>query len=218
MATSCARYGVQTPRKRTWCASTWPSCVGRSKRTPRARGSSSRRSASDTGFAMRSSLDRVGARLGALAVLRRVPAAHADGPDDLLVGEQRNAPLDGNRVWEGQDGLSPAHERVLERLGGALELSRGARLLLGDANAAGLGIVHAFEVDQVACRIDNGHGHHPAVLLRLRDGCRGRLSCDLDADVGAVAIRHVHLRKGSMCTRCYASRGPPRAASTWESA
>ena len=88
-----------------------------------------------------------------------------------------------------------ARHSVLERLGWPAEHRRGDGLVLRDLDAAGLGVVHALEVDQLPRGVGDGDRHLPAVLARfgLRRG--RRLAGLLHVDVLPV-LRNLGVRGG----------------------
>ena len=97
-------------------------------------------------------------------------AGDADGADELAIDEERQASIDGHRAFERKDADAQASlfQRVLERLRRTLVERGRSGLVDGDVRAAVLGRVRLLEVDQRAGRIDDGDGHEPLVLARLR--------------------------------------------------
>src|SRR5262245_44269871 len=105
-------------------------------------------------------------------VLRRQHARHADAADDAAAGEDREAALERRHARHGEEAqaLAAGGDAVLEYLGRAAEVDRGARLAGGDGAARVLRAIELGEGHQVGRRVDHRDADRPAFAQRLRLG------------------------------------------------
>src|SRR5262249_41477977 len=119
-------------------------------------------------------LRHVGTGLGDLAILNRGCAGGTNGPDNLAIRDERNAALQrrGSASRERTHTQAALRHQVLDHLARTPVVKRAARLVLGDRDRAVLGVVELVEHHDMAGAVENGDGHAPVVLHRLR--LRGR--------------------------------------------
>src|ERR1700751_73461 len=107
-------------------------------------------------------------RLGTLTILLRRGTRNSDGTNDVAFNEEWNTAVNRNRPLQPQDAetIPSGGQGLLEYLGRPLKQRRRACLIDGYVHAAGLGVIHFLEINQVPGNIHNGHRHSPVVLAR----------------------------------------------------
>jgi hypothetical protein len=117
---------------------------------------------------------RVYPRFRHLAILLRRHTADANGPNNFLVDDNGQAPLDGESARQLEDrGPVMRHQGLRKRLAGARAGDGRQSLLDGDLDTSKLRLVQTLEREQMPAVVHHDHDDMP----RVRDGfflSRGR--------------------------------------------
>src|SRR5207245_1633456 len=103
--------------------------------------------------------ERRSTRFGDVLVLRGRLPAHANGADDFSFIRDGNAALQRRGTGERQRRNAPVADLVFEHFAGPPEDCRRPRLADADVDARNLGIVEAFEQEQVTSVVDDDAAH-----------------------------------------------------------
>ena len=108
------------------------------------------------------------------------------GSVDVALAKARSAARFKRPTKVFQDGLAAGRDTVLKHLRRPLEARRRSRLRDRHVDAPLLHLVHPFEVNELAVRVDDRNGHRPVVLFGLGDGGGGDLLGGLSSDRRSV--------------------------------
>jgi|SRR3990167_1139782 len=102
-----------------------------------------------------------------LPVLKRAHAADSQAAYDKSADLQRNAAFGRDHAGQGEMDQPSAQHGVFRSLGRASKRDSGMGFLYGRLDTAELGVVAAFQIEQMAAVVHHGDGYTPAVAPRF---------------------------------------------------